>query len=114
MPTISVLKPLPQYPFDPSLPSMSPPAPSQGEAGQKLLEVVTTIIWRWKKQPPHGLAFPLDQANKQNNQPTPKNEAAIHMLRSWREADEQEQQETWDYLKRVLDEDRLSGRKLFI
>lgn len=45
-----------------------------------------------------------------------KNEAAIQLLRSWRESseeDRQEQQETWEYLKRVLDEDRLSDRKLF-
>jgi hypothetical protein len=27
--------------------------------------------------------------------------------------DEEEQRETWEYLKRVLDEDRLSDRKLF-
>ncbi len=42
-----------------------------------------------------------------------KNEAAIRLLRSWREGDEQEQCETWEYLKRVLDEDRPSNRKLF-
>jgi len=42
-----------------------------------------------------------------------KNEAAIRLLRSWREGDEQEQRETWEYLKRVLDEDRSSYRKLF-
>jgi hypothetical protein len=40
-------------------------------------------------------------------------DAAIQLLQSWREADEQEQQETWEYLKRALDEDRLSDRKLF-
>ena len=42
-----------------------------------------------------------------------KNEAAIQLLRLWRTGDEQEQQETWQYLKRVLDEDRLSNRRLF-
>lgn len=42
-----------------------------------------------------------------------KNKAAIRLLRSWREGDEQEQRETWEYLKRVLDEDRPSNRKLF-
>lgn len=42
-------------------------------------------------------------------------EEAIALLRLWREdeSDEEEQRETWDYLKRVLDEDRLSDRKLF-
>ncbi len=42
-----------------------------------------------------------------------KNQAAIELLRSWRQGDEQEQQETLAYLKRVLDEDRLSDRKRF-
>ena len=40
-----------------------------------------------------------------------KNQAAIQLLRSWREGDEQEQRETWEYLKKALDEDRLSDRK---
>lgn len=42
-----------------------------------------------------------------------KSKAAIQLLRSWREGDEQEQRETWEYLKCALDEDRLSNRKLF-
>lgn len=40
-------------------------------------------------------------------------EQTIKLLRSWREDDEQEQKETWEYLKVALDEDRLSDRKLF-
>jgi hypothetical protein len=44
----------------------------------------------------------------------PVNQAAIDLLRSWREAgDEQEQQETWEFLQQALDEDRLSDRPLF-
>lgn len=42
-----------------------------------------------------------------------KNRAAIELLRSWRQGDAQEQRETLAYLKRVLDEDRLSDRKRF-
>ncbi len=45
-----------------------------------------------------------------------KHEAAIQVLRSLREGgkrDEKEQRETWAYLKKALDEDRLSDRKLF-
>jgi len=45
-----------------------------------------------------------------------RNQAAIALLRSWQECSEeeaQEQRETMEYLKRVLDEDRLSYRKLF-
>lgn len=38
----------------------------------------------------------------------------IQLLQSWREEDSQEeQQETWTYLKHVLDEDRLSNRRFF-
>jgi len=44
---------------------------------------------------------------------TQKNHAVIQLLKSWREGDEQEQRSTWEYLKRALDEDQLSQRKLF-
>jgi len=43
-----------------------------------------------------------------------KNQGAIELLRSWEEeGDEQEQTETWEYLRKALDEDRLSNRPLF-
>ena len=42
-----------------------------------------------------------------------KNEAAIQLLDSWRHGDGEEQRETWEYLERVLNEDRLSDRRLF-
>lgn len=43
-------------------------------------------------------------------------EASLAMLRSWLEEEdyEGEQKETLEYLMRVLDEDRLSYRKLFL
>ena len=50
---------------------------------------------------------------REQTQQMRKNQAAIELLRSWRQGDEQEQRETLAYLKRVLDEDRLSDRKLF-
>jgi hypothetical protein len=44
----------------------------------------------------------------------PLNQAAIELLRSWREeGDEAEQRETWEFLQQALDEDRLSNRPLF-
>lgn len=49
----------------------------------------------------------------QPTSPSPRNQALIELLRSWREGDEQEQKSTWEYLKQALDEDRLSDRKLF-
>ncbi|MEG4862783.1 MULTISPECIES: hypothetical protein [unclassified Microcoleus] len=43
-----------------------------------------------------------------------RNQGAIELLRSWvEEGDEQEQTETAEYLRKVLDEDRLSNRPLF-
>ncbi len=42
------------------------------------------------------------------------NQAAIDLLRSWREdGDEQDQRETWEFLQTALDEDRLSDRPFF-
>jgi hypothetical protein len=47
--------------------------------------------------------------------PTSNFEEAIALLRSWREdeSDTEEQQETMEFLVRVLDEDRFTTRKLF-
>lgn len=43
-----------------------------------------------------------------------KRAEAVNLLQSWLDsADEEEQQETGQYLIQVLDEDRLSERKLF-
>ncbi len=44
-----------------------------------------------------------------------KNQAAIDLLDSWLDDDEDaaEHQQTWDFLKTALDEDRLSDRPLF-
>ncbi|HXM51571.1 MAG TPA: hypothetical protein VN956_27265 [Pyrinomonadaceae bacterium] len=41
---------------------------------------------------------------------------ALALLQSWdveESSKREEQRETWEYLKRALDEDRLSDRKLF-
>ena len=40
-------------------------------------------------------------------------EAVIRLLRAWCVEDADEQRETWEFLRRALDEDRLSDRKLF-
>ena len=60
-----------------------------------------------------------EKMNDESNQSvklSAKNQAAIELLRSWREDDEydeEEQKATWEFLKQALDEDRLSDRKLF-
>jgi predicted DNA-binding antitoxin AbrB/MazE fold protein len=44
----------------------------------------------------------------------PVNQAALDLLRSWREdGDEEEQKATWEFLQTALDADRLSDRPLF-
>jgi hypothetical protein len=50
-----------------------------------------------------------------NAEQAQKNQAAINLLDSWLSEDEDasEHQQTWDYLKKVMDEDRLSDRPLF-
>jgi hypothetical protein len=61
-----------------------------------------------------GLLQVFRQAVSNPAPPTKVNQAAIDLLRSWREeGDEQEQRETWEFLKTALDEDRLSDRPLF-
>ena len=42
-----------------------------------------------------------------------KIQAVVQSLRTLLEGDEQEQRETFEYLKRVLEEDRPSSRRLF-
>jgi hypothetical protein len=48
---------------------------------------------------------------------SPEMQEFLEVLRSWREdgdeEDDEEQRATWEYLKKALDEDRLSYRKLF-
>jgi lipid A disaccharide synthetase len=41
-----------------------------------------------------------------------KIQAVVHSLRTLLEGDEQEQRETFEYLKQVLEEDRPSNRRL--
>jgi hypothetical protein len=50
-----------------------------------------------------------------NAEQSRKNQAAIDLLDSWLDDDEDasEHQQAWDFLKTALDEDRLSDRPLF-
>ena len=56
----------------------------------------------------------LGPTNEEPPVPRSKDPAdAIRLLRSLCEGDPDEQRETWEFLRRALDEDRLSDRKLF-
>ena len=57
--------------------------------------------------------FSVETQEEERTHQRMENAAAIELLRSWRDGDEEEQRETLEYLQRVLDEDRLSDRKLF-
>ncbi|UXE58662.1 MAG: hypothetical protein KA717_21790 [Woronichinia naegeliana WA131] len=59
--------------------------------------------------------IPLTNSPVINAEQAQKNQAAIDLLDSWLSEDEDasEHQQTWDYLKKVMDEDRLSDRPLF-
>lgn len=56
----------------------------------------------------------LDVRRRARPLPAPEVSAVIGLLESWiAGVDGEDQQETWDYLKRTLDEDRPSFRKFF-
>ncbi len=54
-----------------------------------------------------------DERAAETELPATDVESAVALLQSWNDEDEQEQRETWAFLKAALDEDRLSDRKLF-
>jgi len=66
--------------------------------------------------PPAESASPAADEESRRQEQIARNQAAIRLLQSWCEGDAaeaQRQREVWEYLQRVLDEDRLSDRKLF-
>ena len=64
-----------------------------------------------------SLTATSDDTSTEEAQRKRRHEALVRLLHSWdeedEEEDEQERRETWEQLKRALDEDRLSERKLF-
>ena len=56
---------------------------------------------------------PVDDSSQPDHEQLERNQRVIQVLDSFLEEDAEEQRETWEYLKRVLDEDRPEGRKLF-
>jgi hypothetical protein len=58
--------------------------------------------------------LPKGSPNNQTFSSENRKQELLELLQSWREEeDDNEQRETWEYLKQTLDADRLSYRKLF-
>ena len=64
------------------------------------------------KTPPKSL---ISQEELDKFDPVKQHEALSKLMQEWEEEDddEQEQTETWEFLRKALDEDRLSNRPLF-
>ena len=78
---------------------------------QRLYEALESAGWGKN----HRLFASLCKAKSEaKSTPTlpPGNLEALRLLQEWRADDSNEQIETWEYLRRALDEDRLSDRKL--
>lgn len=60
-----------------------------------------------------GWKFEKPKAFDMRGKVEPKNAAAVALLDSWLSEDAGDQQETWQYLMKAIDENRLSNRKLF-
>ena len=54
-----------------------------------------------------AMTWPMNESGDLSPRP------AIDLLQEWLREDPGEQQRTWEYLRRALDEDRLSNRQLF-
>ena len=89
---------------------ISPPTTANPELQTLIQEIQQIPPAQW-----NNLLALLQVFRKTVTPDQPKvNQAAIDLLRSWREeGDEQDQQETWEFLQTALDEDRLSDRPLF-
>jgi hypothetical protein len=96
--------------------SISPPQPSLGLLLHEI-EATPPEYWtelldtlRQFRQKIPSATLPIINAEQAQ-----KNQAAIDLLDSWLDDNEDatEHQQTWDFLKTALDEDRLSDRPLF-
>lgn len=58
-------------------------------------------------------SLPDTRDNERSREQLRRNQAALEMLREWDQEDPEEQRETWEFLKRALDENRPGQRPLF-
>jgi predicted ATP-binding protein involved in virulence len=88
-------------------------SPSVTSSGFLWLQALARMAY----ENPHTVAQSEIKKNEQypSVAQTQKSRELVQLLRAWREGDEdeQEQRNTWEYLRQALDEDRLSERKLF-
>lgn len=96
------------------VPNLIAPDEAQGEDGGKLQDLIAKIINRWEAQPPRSVPRTPRFFVEPDEDQAKANQVALTRLQSWQtEGDAQEQAETFAYLRRTLNEDRLSERPLF-
>lgn len=61
----------------------------------------------------HSILDDILEGRETSPTPEQRREALSELLRRWREEDQEEPEDSMDDLKKALDEDRLSYRKLF-
>lgn len=87
------------------------------EQWEILLQFIRQFRLSLKMQPSSTEAWNTVINQIRNENPVQKDArdlALSELLQSWEEeADEQEQKETWEYIKQALNQDRLSNRLLF-
>ncbi|TWH54263.1 hypothetical protein [Dulcicalothrix desertica] len=87
------------------------------EQWETLLQVIRQFRQSLKMQPSPTEAWEavMKQIHSQDlTQQAARQQALSDLLQSWEEeGDEQEQKETWEFLKQALNKDRLSNRPLF-
>jgi mRNA-degrading endonuclease YafQ of YafQ-DinJ toxin-antitoxin module len=87
------------------------------EQWEILLQFIRQFRLSLKMQPSSTEAWNTVMNQIRNENPLQKDArdlALSELLQSWEEeADEQEQKETWEYIKQALNQDRLSNRLLF-
>lgn len=83
------------------------PSPSVTPSGYLWQEALARMTHEESDLIPSSAVITNEEA--QSSEELQKRDALLRLLEAWREeGDEQEQRETWEYLKQALDEDGLS------
>jgi len=99
---------------DAMIPESSENVPPQIETLIREIEQTPSTQWGHLLEILRIFRQSVTTASNPSTTTAPVNQAALDLLRSWREeGNEEEQRETWEFLQQALDEDRLSNRPLF-